>query len=131
MNTALFHIKLFSQICTITPWKLIGYTGVLLFAGRWLVQVIASHRVRRSHLPRLFWYMSLSGSVLLLSYFTFSDKNDSVGILSNLFPATIAAYNLFLERRHFRAETNMHSPVRGGSHPGASIRQHPGDSSAI
>lgn len=104
MNNAMFHVKLFGHICTVTPWKLIGYTGVLLFGGRWLVQVIASHRVRRSHLPLLFWYMSLSGSVLLLGYFTFSDKNDSVGILSNLFPASIAAYNLLLEKRRFRCE---------------------------
>ena len=27
---------------TVTPWKLIGYTGVLLFAGRWFVQLAAS-----------------------------------------------------------------------------------------
>jgi lipid-A-disaccharide synthase-like uncharacterized protein len=115
MNDALFHIQMFGHTCTITIWKLIGYTGVLLFAGRWLVQVIASHRVRRSHLPLLFWYMSLSGSALLLSYFTFSEKNDSVGILSNLFPATIAAYNLFLEKRRFRADVNPHSPHPAGS----------------
>ena len=24
---------------TITPWKLIGYLGVALFAGRWFVQM--------------------------------------------------------------------------------------------
>ena len=29
---------------TITPWKLIGYLGVLLFAGRWFVQIYVSHR---------------------------------------------------------------------------------------
>jgi lipid-A-disaccharide synthase-like uncharacterized protein len=115
MNNALFHVQLFSHVLTVTPWKLIGYTGVLLFAGRWLVQVIASHRVRRSHLPLMFWYMSLSGSVLLLSYFTFSDKNDSVGILSNLFPASIAAYNLFLEKRRFRYSVEAHNPHPAGS----------------
>jgi lipid-A-disaccharide synthase-like uncharacterized protein len=83
---------------TITPWKLVGYLGVALFAGRWLVQVYASRARGRPTLPRLFWYMSVTGSLLLLAYFTFG-KNDSVGILSNLFPAFIALYNLYLELR--------------------------------
>ena len=40
--------------------------------------------------------MSMIGSLLLLSCFT-SGKTDSVGILSNLFPLSIAVYNLFLD----------------------------------
>ncbi len=104
MNEVLFKIDLFHKLWVITPWKLIGYTGVLIFAGRWLVQLVASHRAGRSHLPRLFWYMSLTGSLLLLSYFTFSDKTDSVGVLSNLFPAAVAGYNLILEARRSRRE---------------------------
>ncbi len=83
---------------TITPWKLVGYLGVALFAGRWLVQVYASRARGRPTLPRVFWYMSVSGSLLLLAYFTWG-KNDSVGILSNLFPAFIASYNLYLDLR--------------------------------
>jgi lipid-A-disaccharide synthase-like uncharacterized protein len=62
--------------------------------------------------PRLFWHMSLRGSVLLLSYFIFSDKRDSVGVLSNLFPCGIARYNLFLDGRHRRqrvSETAAHA----------------------
>lgn len=81
---------------TITPWKLIGYLGVTLFAGRWFVQVIASRRQGKPVVPRMFWYMSITGSLLLLSYFIFG-KNDSVGILSNLFPFAVALYNLRLD----------------------------------
>ena len=33
---------------TVTPWKLIGYLGVFLFAGRWFVQLAASQGVRQS-----------------------------------------------------------------------------------
>ena len=47
-------------------------------------------------MPRLFWYMSAAGSVLLLGYFIFG-KNDSVGVLSNLFPLFVALYNLYLD----------------------------------
>lgn len=91
-------VLLYAFGLTITPWKLIGYLGVALFAGRWFVQVFASRRHGRSVMPLLFWYMSISGSLLLLAYFTFG-KNDSVGILSNLFPCAIALYNLHLEKK--------------------------------
>jgi Predicted membrane protein len=81
---------------TVTPWKLVGYVGVFLFAGRWFVQLAASQARGKVVMPRLFWYMSAFGSVLLLSYFVFG-KNDSVGILSNLFPLFVALYNLYLD----------------------------------
>ena len=84
----------------VTAWKLIGYTGALMFAGRWLVQFIASRRARRPVIPRMFWYMSLVGSVMTLSYFMFSNKQDSVGVLQNLFPAFTAAYSLWLDLKN-------------------------------
>src|SRR5690606_40359078 len=37
---------------TITGWKLVGYLGVFLFAGRWFVQVIATHARGRPVIPR-------------------------------------------------------------------------------
>ena len=80
----------------LTPWKLIGYVGVFLFAGRWVVQVIATRKHGRPVMPRLFWIMSVAGSGLLLSYFIWG-KNDSVGVLSNLFPAAVAVYNLVMD----------------------------------
>lgn len=98
MNTVLLQVQVFGLSLLITPWKLIGYAGVGLFAGRWFVQMLASRARRRPVLPRVFWYMSVSGSLLLLSYFTFG-KNDSVGILSNAFPLFIALYNLRLDFR--------------------------------
>ena len=93
----------------VTPWKLIGYLGVALFAGRWFVQMIASRKHRKPVVPRLFWLMSITGSLLLLGYFTFG-KNDSVGILSNLFPAGVAIYNLVLDVRHKRGVASEVDP---------------------
>ena len=84
----------------VTPWKLIGYAGALMFGGRWLVQFIASKRARKPVIPRLFWYMSLVGSAMTLSYFVFSAKSDSVGVLQNLFPTFTAAYSLYLDIQH-------------------------------
>lgn len=99
MNDVLFVL----QGVTVTPWKLVGYLGVFLFASRWFVQMYATRRLRRVHMPRAFWWLSVCGSLLLISYFTFG-KNDSVGILSNLFPAFVAFYNLVVDFRH-RKET--------------------------
>jgi lipid-A-disaccharide synthase-like uncharacterized protein len=85
----------------ITPWKLVGYLGVALFAGRWVVQVLAARRHGKPVIPRTFWAMSILGSALLLSYFIWG-KNDSVGVLSNLFPMAVALYNLMLDVRSGR-----------------------------
>ena len=63
-----------------SPWKLIGLTGALMFGGRWLVQFV--------------------GSLMTLSYFVFSQKQDSVGIIQNLFPAFTAVYSLYLDIKH-------------------------------
>ena len=103
MNNTLLtlHFSLFHHAFNLvfTPWKIIGWAGALMFGGRWFVQLAASHWAKKPVMPSLFWYMSVIGSVCLLSYFIFG-KNDSVGILSNLFPAFIACYNLYLHYAH-------------------------------
>ncbi len=88
--------KIFQFTVIITAWKLVGYTGALMFAGRWFIQMAASTKKGKPVLPIAFWYMSMAGSVLMLLYFIFG-KNDSVGILNNLFPTAVAFYNLYLE----------------------------------
>lgn len=101
----------------VTPWKLIGLTGALMFGTRWLVQFLASRKARRPVIPRLFWYMSLAGSLMTLSYFCLSDKQDAVGVLQNLFPAFTAAYSLYLDVRN-------HGWSRNGADGGTPFRTH-------
>ena len=84
----------------VTWWKLIGYTGALMFGGRWVIQFIASKRAGKPVIPRVFWYMSVVGSMMTLSYFLFSAKQDSVGVLQNLFPMFTAGYSLYLDIKH-------------------------------
>jgi lipid-A-disaccharide synthase-like uncharacterized protein len=83
---------------SLTPWKLVGFAGMFMFTGRWVVQLLATRRHGRPTFPRIFWVMSLTGSAFLVAYFVWG-KNDSVGILSNLFPATVAFYNLLMDLR--------------------------------
>ena len=49
-------------------WVAIGMIGQLLFTGRFLVQWITSERQHKSVIPLSFWYLSMSGGVVLLSY---------------------------------------------------------------
>jgi lipid-A-disaccharide synthase-like uncharacterized protein len=88
----------------VTGWKIVGYSGVLLFSARWFVQMWAFRAARKPTVPVAFWMMSVGGSLACLAYFIFG-KNDSVGVLSNLFPCGVAAYNLYLEVTH------RHSPA--------------------
>ena len=94
----------------VTWWKLIGYTGALMFGARWLVQFVASRRAGRPVIPRMFWYMSVVGSLMTLSYFLFSAKQDSVGVLQNLFPSFTALYSLHLDIKHrgWRRDKGVH-----------------------
>lgn len=101
MHRTLYEGELFGFQVLIVPWKLIGYFGVLMFGCRWFPQMLASRRAKQVRMPRVFWVMSVVGSVCLLTYFVFG-KTDSVGILSNLFPAFVASYNLYLDLKNGR-----------------------------
>lgn len=92
---------LYDGFVTITPWKIIGWTGAFLFAARWFVQLYASKHAGRPTFPRAFWVISIVGSFLTLSYFIWG-KNDSVGIIQNLFPFFVASYNFSLDLGHRR-----------------------------
>lgn len=87
----------------VTPWKAVGFLGMVLFTSRWFVQLYATRKHKRVVMPLTFWVLSVCGSVLLLAYFIVG-KNDSVGILSNLFPAFVSVYNLVVHLRHGAAE---------------------------
>ena len=97
MNEVLFHIRHIG----VTPWKLIGYVGVFLFTARWFVQLYATKKMKRVVMPMSFWWLSITGSFLLLTYFTWG-KNDSVGIIQNAFPMFVSVYNVVVDLRHRR-----------------------------
>ena len=49
-------------------WEMIGWGAQGLFASRFLVQWVLSERAKRSYVPIVFWYLSLSGGTLMLLY---------------------------------------------------------------
>ncbi len=72
--------------------------GFLMFSSRWILQFIASKKAKSSVLTVDFWYVSAAGSLLLLLYFWFGQR-DIIGILTNLFPLMLAFYNIYLFTR--------------------------------
>jgi lipid-A-disaccharide synthase-like uncharacterized protein len=95
------NFVLYEGFVVVTGWKILGWIGAGMFAGRWFVQ--AYHRKRHGDgpLPTAFWLMSLTGAGMTTMYFIWG-KNDSVGILQNALPATIAAWNLWQDLRRPR-----------------------------
>jgi lipid-A-disaccharide synthase-like uncharacterized protein len=55
-------------LAEMTWWDAVGYAGQLIFASRFLVQWIASEREGKSVVPVSFWYLSIIGSLICLTY---------------------------------------------------------------
>ncbi len=100
MNRVLLELDLpfTSTAWTITGWKILGLVGALCFAGRWLVQAWHRKRTGAATMPTLFWIISLAGALMVTAYFVWG-KNDSVGIITNALPASVACWNLLQDLR--------------------------------
>ncbi len=64
-------------------WKILGWTGNLIFFSRFFVQWIATERRKQVVIPTSFWWLSLVGSILLLAYGIW--QKDSVFIFAYAF----------------------------------------------
>jgi lipid-A-disaccharide synthase-like uncharacterized protein len=49
-------------------WLVVGFGGQALFMMRFVVQWIYSEKHRKSLIPVAFWYFSIGGGVVLLTY---------------------------------------------------------------
>jgi len=77
-------------------WIVIGFIGQALFSMRFIVQWIASERLKRSIIPQAFWYFSLAGGVTLLAYAI--HKQDPVFIAGQGLGLVVYLRNLYLIR---------------------------------
>ena len=74
-------------------WLGVGFFGQALFSARFLVQWIASEKARQSVVPMAFWYFSLAGGLILLSYAIY--KRDPVFIVGQATGTFIYLRNLY------------------------------------
>jgi len=56
------------QIVADPVWASVALAGQVVFGGRFILQWIVSEYKKRSHVPTAFWFVSLAGSLMLLSY---------------------------------------------------------------
>lgn len=49
-------------------WLAVGFFGQALFSARFLVQWLSSEKIKKSVVPRAFWYFSMAGGATLLAY---------------------------------------------------------------
>ncbi len=76
----------------------IGFLGQGLFASRFIVQWIYSEKKGESHIPVIFWYLSIFGGIGLLIYAI--SRKDPVIILGQTFGIFIYLRNLILIYRN-------------------------------
>ena len=79
------------------PWLYLGFFAQCLFAARFLVQWIVSERKKQSVVPIHFWFLSISGGILLLTYAIY--RQDPVFILGQSMGVFIYTRNLMLLRK--------------------------------
>ena len=79
-------------------WKVVGWVGNLVFFSRFLVQWFATERRRKVVVPQAFWWLSLTGSLILLSYAI--QRRDSVFIAGQAFSWIPYLRNLWIHRKH-------------------------------
>src|SRR5438034_8009264 len=84
---------------TWSMWKVIGWLGNALFFSRFFVQWYATEKLKQVVVPAAFWWLSLGGSLLLLSYALFYQR-DSVFIFAYAFTWIPYIRNLVIHRRH-------------------------------
>jgi lipid-A-disaccharide synthase-like uncharacterized protein len=80
-------------------WKAVGWLGNAAFFSRFMVQWYATERHQRVVIPAAFWWLSLSGSLLLLAYAALYQK-DSVFIFAYAFTWIPYIRNLTIHYRH-------------------------------
>ena len=95
-------------------WKVIGWLGNAVFFSRFFVQWYATEKLKRVVVPTSFWWLSLAGSLLLLAYALFYQR-DSVFIFAYLFTWIPYIRNLVIHRRH--AAAHLDCPSCGVSCP--------------
>jgi lipid-A-disaccharide synthase-like uncharacterized protein len=63
-----FKSTITEQIVKDPFWATLAFIGQVVFGGRFILQWIVSEYKKKSHVPTAFWFMSLAGSLILLSY---------------------------------------------------------------
>jgi lipid-A-disaccharide synthase-like uncharacterized protein len=116
---ATFGSKIATWWATTPPtemaWIALGVTGQLMFSARWILQWLASEKVRASVVPSTFWYLSLCGGLMVLAYGLY--RMEIVLILGQLGVLVYARNIYFLLKGN--GEASLPPAMEGGASSGA------------
>ena len=91
-------------------WLTFGLLGQFIFGARFIVQWIASERKRQSHIPIVFWYLSIVGGIITTAYAI--HKRDIVFIIGQGAGLAVYIRNLMLIYRAERRTTPTAAETR-------------------
>ncbi|GHB36207.1 membrane protein [Pseudovibrio japonicus] len=86
-------------------WVMWGFVAQFMFMMRFMIQWVASERVGRSIVPIAFWFFSIGGGTLLLTYAIV--KEDPVFIAGQSLGLIIYFRNLWLIYKEKRRDPNF------------------------
>ena len=88
-----FHVDSMAELA----WVGIGFLAQVLFGSRFLVQWFTSEKAGESVIPVAFWYLSLSGGLLMFAYAIY--RWDPVFMMGQGLGLFVYVRNLMLIRR--------------------------------
>jgi lipid-A-disaccharide synthase-like uncharacterized protein len=97
--------KLFANKDISSSLLLWGVVGQCVFTFRFIYQWLYSERRQQSMLPIGFWIISITGSIMLLSYAIF--RKDPVLLVGQLFGVVVYSRNILLGLRHSRSTQDV------------------------
>lgn len=94
-NNNTYDIANLTSTKNIQPWLLIlGSVAQIVFTFRFILQWLYSEKIKQSVLPLSFWWLSLTGSAMILVYSIF--RKDPVLFIGQLFGFAVYARNIIL-----------------------------------
>ena len=90
---------------TTNQWLIIGFVGQALFGARFIIQWIVSEKKGESTIPLAFWYCSIGGAIVLLTYAIY--KEDPVFIVGQSLGSIVYIRNLILIDRKRKAMASV------------------------
>ena len=90
---------------TTNQWLIIGFVGQALFGARFIIQWIVSEKKGESTIPLSFWYCSIGGAMVLLTYAIY--KEDPVFIVGQSLGSIVYVRNLILIDRKRKSMASM------------------------
>lgn len=88
-------------ITHINFWVILGFIGQSMFGSRFFVQWIVSEKRGESTIPEVFWYLSMAGSAILMTYAIY--RRDPVFIMGQCSGIFIYSRNVMLIYKKKRA----------------------------